>query len=117
MLKKIFFGADSSDFQNFRALVDELKIMSYLRPHINVLGLVGACTSGVDKRQLFVLTEYCENGSLRNYLVENYIKFEGFEINAVGQFIVSNLQLDILVMWSIRVFGVLYNLKIILFLQ
>ncbi len=70
-------------------MVDELKIMCHIRPHPNVLGLIGACTTFIENKQLFILTDYCEYGSLRDYLAKHYIKFEGFVVNRVGQFLVS----------------------------
>lgn len=79
---------DAANIQYFRALAGELKIMSNIRPHINVLSLIGACTNAVEQRELLMLTEYCENGSLRDYLIKNCVKFEGFEVNKAGQFIV-----------------------------
>lgn len=80
--------SDSLNLQQYRSLADELKIMSHIRPHVNVLTLVGACTQNVANRELFVLTEFCENGSLRDYLIKNSMKFEGFEVNSAGQFLV-----------------------------
>lgn len=57
------------NYHHYAALAAELKIMSHLRPHVNVLSLVGAYTA-VEKRQLFLLTEYCDGGSLLDYVIE-----------------------------------------------
>ncbi|XP_061416358.1 macrophage colony-stimulating factor 1 receptor 1-like isoform X1 [Lethenteron reissneri] len=47
------------------ALVCELKIMSHLGYHLNVVNLIGACTIG---GPVFIVTEYCPHGDLLNFL-------------------------------------------------
>lgn len=64
------------NIQHYLSLIAELKIMVHLRPHVNVIGLVGACTCGIEKRQLFVLTEFCGRGSLLDYLDDHRLDFE-----------------------------------------
>ncbi|XP_042311061.1 macrophage colony-stimulating factor 1 receptor [Sceloporus undulatus] len=47
------------------ALMSELKIMSHLGHHENIVNLLGACTHG---GPVFVITEYCPYGDLLNFL-------------------------------------------------
>ncbi|XP_069487748.1 mast/stem cell growth factor receptor Kit [Ambystoma mexicanum] len=47
------------------ALMSELKVLSYLGQHINIVNLLGACTVG---GPTLVITEYCCYGDLLNYL-------------------------------------------------
>nr|XP_003934130.2 macrophage colony-stimulating factor 1 receptor [Saimiri boliviensis boliviensis] len=47
------------------ALMSELKIMSHLGQHKNIVNLLGACTHG---GPLLVITEYCCYGDLLNFL-------------------------------------------------
>ncbi|NXG49722.1 CSF1R factor, partial [Psilopogon haemacephalus] len=47
------------------ALMSELKIMSHLGHHENIVNLLGACTSG---GPILVITEYCRYGDLLNFL-------------------------------------------------
>ncbi|KAJ6667878.1 hypothetical protein lerEdw1_016199 [Lerista edwardsae] len=47
------------------ALISELKIMSHLGHHENIVNLLGACTHG---GPVFVITEYCPYGDLLNFL-------------------------------------------------
>uniref|UniRef100_UPI00358FF675 mast/stem cell growth factor receptor Kit-like isoform X1 n=2 Tax=Myxine glutinosa TaxID=7769 RepID=UPI00358FF675 len=47
------------------ALMSELKIMSHLGHHINIVNLLGACTVG---GPILVITEYCCHGDLLNFL-------------------------------------------------
>uniref|UniRef100_A0A8D0GYU3 receptor protein-tyrosine kinase n=1 Tax=Sphenodon punctatus TaxID=8508 RepID=A0A8D0GYU3_SPHPU len=47
------------------ALMSELKIMSHLGHHENIVNLLGACTHG---GPVLVITEYCRYGDLLNFL-------------------------------------------------
>ncbi|XP_073505884.1 macrophage colony-stimulating factor 1 receptor isoform X2 [Phyllobates terribilis] len=47
------------------ALMSELKILSHLGHHGNIVNLLGACTSG---GPILVITEYCQHGDLLNFL-------------------------------------------------
>uniref|UniRef100_A0A8C0V164 Mast/stem cell growth factor receptor Kit n=1 Tax=Cyanistes caeruleus TaxID=156563 RepID=A0A8C0V164_CYACU len=47
------------------ALMSELKVLSYLGNHINIVNLLGACTIG---GPTLVITEYCCYGDLLNFL-------------------------------------------------
>ncbi|XP_048851096.1 macrophage colony-stimulating factor 1 receptor-like [Brienomyrus brachyistius] len=47
------------------ALMSELKILSHLGRHENIVNLLGACTHG---GPILVITEYCCHGDLQNFL-------------------------------------------------
>uniref|UniRef100_A0A8C9WJT7 receptor protein-tyrosine kinase n=1 Tax=Scleropages formosus TaxID=113540 RepID=A0A8C9WJT7_SCLFO len=47
------------------ALMSELKVLSYLGHHMNIVNLLGACTVG---GPTLVITEYCCHGDLLNFL-------------------------------------------------
>ncbi|KAM9314826.1 KIT proto-oncogene, receptor tyrosine kinase b [Pholidichthys leucotaenia] len=47
------------------ALMSELKVLSYLGHHLNIVNLLGACTIG---GPILVITEYCCYGDLLNFL-------------------------------------------------
>ncbi|XP_072368801.1 platelet-derived growth factor receptor beta-like isoform X1 [Scyliorhinus torazame] len=51
-----------------QALMSELKIMSHLGPHLNIVNLLGACTKG---GPIYIITEYCRHGDLVDYLYKN----------------------------------------------
>ncbi|KAM4676467.1 macrophage colony-stimulating factor 1 receptor [Discoglossus pictus] len=55
----------SADTDEVEALMSELKILSHLGHHQNVVNLLGACTSG---GPILVITEYCHYGDLLNFL-------------------------------------------------
>ncbi|XP_073993998.1 PDGF- and VEGF-receptor related isoform X3 [Rhodnius prolixus] len=61
----------NSDFALVKSLVSELKIMSHLGQHLNVVNLLGACTSGIYTGEVLVLVEYCRHGNLHNYLLKH----------------------------------------------
>ncbi|XP_049598028.1 platelet-derived growth factor receptor beta [Syngnathus scovelli] len=47
------------------SLLSELKLLCHLGPHVNIVNLLGACTSG---GPVYVVTEFCCHGDLANYL-------------------------------------------------
>ncbi|XP_033834394.1 macrophage colony-stimulating factor 1 receptor 2-like isoform X2 [Periophthalmus magnuspinnatus] len=55
-------GAVSEDRE---ALMSELKILSYIGFHQNIVNLLGACTRG---GPMLMITEYCRHGDLLNFL-------------------------------------------------
>ncbi|NXT04039.1 CSF1R factor, partial [Prunella fulvescens] len=55
----------SADRDEQEALMSELKIMSHLGHHQNIVNLLGACTCG---GPILVITEYCRYGDLLNFL-------------------------------------------------
>uniref|UniRef100_A0A4W3HFC7 receptor protein-tyrosine kinase n=1 Tax=Callorhinchus milii TaxID=7868 RepID=A0A4W3HFC7_CALMI len=64
-IKMLKSTARSSEKQ---ALMSELKIMSHLGPHLNIVNLLGACTKG---GPIYIMTEYCRHGDLVDYLHRN----------------------------------------------
>lgn len=48
-----------------QALMSELKIMTHLGPHLNIVNLLGACTKA---GPIYIITEFCFYGDLVNYL-------------------------------------------------
>uniref|UniRef100_A0AAY5L4G8 Platelet-derived growth factor receptor alpha n=1 Tax=Esox lucius TaxID=8010 RepID=A0AAY5L4G8_ESOLU len=55
-----------------QALMSELKIMTHLGPHLNIVNLLGACTKS---GPTYIITEYCFYGDLVNYLHKNRENF------------------------------------------
>lgn len=58
----------SATAAQFKALVSELKIMSHIEQHINIVNLVAACTTRLSSAELFVIVEYCDLGNLKDFL-------------------------------------------------
>ncbi|KAM4548699.1 mast/stem cell growth factor receptor kita isoform 1-T1 [Odontesthes bonariensis] len=59
------------------ALMSELKVLSYLGNHMNIVNLLGACTVG---GPTLVITEYCCFGDLLNFLRRKRESFICFKI-------------------------------------
>ncbi|KAH7639531.1 vascular endothelial growth factor receptor kdr-like [Dermatophagoides farinae] len=62
---------NSATMEQLKALSIELKIMNYIGHHINIVNLLGACTSRLIKGELYVLMEYCCHGNLQHFLQTN----------------------------------------------
>nr|XP_057919433.1 macrophage colony-stimulating factor 1 receptor isoform X1 [Doryrhamphus excisus] len=60
------------------ALMSELKILSHLGHHQNIVNLLGACTFG---GPVLVITEYCSLGDLLNFLRQKAETFVSFVMN------------------------------------
>lgn len=60
------------------ALMSELKILSHLGHHQNIVNLLGACTYG---GPVLVITEYCSLGDLLNFLRHKAETFVNFVMN------------------------------------
>uniref|UniRef100_A0A452SD78 Vascular endothelial growth factor receptor 1 n=1 Tax=Ursus americanus TaxID=9643 RepID=A0A452SD78_URSAM len=75
MLKE---GATASEY---KALMTELKILTHIGHHLNVVNLLGACTK--QGGPLMVIVEYCKYGNLSNYLKS---KRDLFFLNKVRNF-------------------------------
>ncbi len=58
-----------ADITYIKALMAELKIMIHLGRHLNILNLLGACTTSLNKRELLVIVEYCRFGNIQKYLL------------------------------------------------
>ncbi|XP_023244351.1 platelet-derived growth factor receptor alpha-like isoform X4 [Centruroides sculpturatus] len=60
---------ERADREQMKALMAELKILIHLRPHVNIVNLLGAVTENMAKGELMVVVEYCRYGNLRHYLL------------------------------------------------
>ena len=50
----------------------EIKLMSNINPHLNIVSMIGACSSEVKHHgKLWLLLEFCSHGDFKNYLIEN----------------------------------------------
>ena len=60
------------EFVAIEAFISEIKIMSIVDPHLNLVNMIGSCTSDfTETNQLWLLLEYCQYGDLKNYLIGN----------------------------------------------
>ncbi|XP_066985787.1 vascular endothelial growth factor receptor kdr-like isoform X2 [Macrobrachium rosenbergii] len=64
------------DATQIMSLTQELKIMIHIGKHLNIVNLMGSCTANVSKGELWILVEYCQHGSLLQFLHCNQHNFE-----------------------------------------
>nr|8PQJ_A Chain A, Platelet-derived growth factor receptor alpha [Homo sapiens] len=74
-----------------QALMSELKIMTHLGPHLNIVNLLGACTKS---GPIYIITEYCFYGDLVNYLHKNRDSFLSHKKKSMLDSEVKNLLSD-----------------------
>ena len=58
-----------------RSLLGELKVLSYVGTHPNVVGLVGAITRDIKKGEACLIFEYCYNGNAHELVRDRRDKF------------------------------------------
>lgn len=52
----------------FRSLLAELKMLSRVGEHDHIVNLIGACTGELKQRKLYIVVEFCANGSIDRYI-------------------------------------------------
>ena len=65
-----------ADDSQIDAVIAEMKIMSNLNMHPNLVNLLGACTSELCYNKISLLLEFCPYGDLKQFLVEHRGQFE-----------------------------------------
>ena len=88
-----------SDRNQFYAIIDELKILSNLRMHPNLVNLLGACTSNSHLNEVYLLLEYCPFGDLKRFLLDHRERFEASLQNQPGH-LESPFNSCLLLTWS-----------------
>ena len=71
---------------HLKALMDELKILCHLGHHVNIVNLLGACTTHLHKRELLLIVEFCMFGNLHNFLIKHRHIFVDQVNKTTGQF-------------------------------
>lgn len=69
----------------FKALLMELKILTHVGQHENIVNLIGACTSKIQDRQVYIIVEFCLYGCLQSYLKVNRGLFFNFTRSEIVQ--------------------------------
>lgn len=64
------------------ALMSELKMLTYIGHHENIVNLLGACTS---TGPVYLIFQYCRNGDLLNYLKSNRERFHKYLTDAFNK--------------------------------
>ncbi|CAG7719176.1 unnamed protein product, partial [Allacma fusca] len=58
----------SADIEMFKAILEEVKIMDYIGEHPNIIKFLGAETSNIQKKEIWIVLELSSKGNLREYL-------------------------------------------------
>lgn len=67
-IKSIQGLSGQQEIQNF---LYEIKIMGYIKPHFNLVNMVGSCSSDLEnKGDLWLIIEFCDLGELKTFVVE-----------------------------------------------
>ncbi|ODN04986.1 Vascular endothelial growth factor receptor 3 [Orchesella cincta] len=56
------------EVNRFKGFLSELKIMIYIGRHPHIVSLIGASTEKIKEKTLYIIVEFCANGSLEGYL-------------------------------------------------
>lgn len=62
---------DDGNIDQLKALASELKVLTHIGSHINILNVLGAITSELENGRLYIIMEYCRYGNLRNHLISS----------------------------------------------
>ena len=53
-------------------MISEIKIMSNLPPHLNIVSVIASCSSEfAENEELWILLEFCPRGDLKHFLEKN----------------------------------------------
>ena len=80
-------------------IIDEMKILSNLKKHPNLVNLVGVCRTQLHLNEIFLLLELCPFGDLKKFLVDHRHQFEAC-INNVPGHLESEYNAGLLYRWS-----------------
>jgi serine/threonine protein kinase len=65
----------TNEVELFKAVLSEVKIMIYMGHAQNVVNLLGVCTQDIRKQKIHIILEFCENGSLLQFLLRSKLNF------------------------------------------
>ena len=59
------------DHSQLSVLMSEIKILDKLDVHLNLVNMIGACTTQLEKGKLWLLLEYCPQSDMKKFLLRN----------------------------------------------
>ena len=59
------------DVSQLNVLMSEIKILDKLDVHLNLVNMIGACTTQLKEGKLWLLLEYCPQSDLKRFLLKN----------------------------------------------
>lgn len=88
---------DSQNVEQLTALLCEIKILANLDLHLNLVNMLGACTTELHNRELYLLLEFCSNGDMKSFIISHR---EDFKASLANKIAVNNLDERIFFKWS-----------------
>ena len=88
---------DPLDRTQFVSLMCEIKILGNLELNLNLVNLLGSCTSNSHNGELFMLLEFCPHGNLKDFLIRHRQDFYSSVINNIA---VNNLDERLFFKWA-----------------
>ena len=62
---------NSLDLSQLSVLMGEIKILDKLDVHLNLVNMIGACTTQIKDGKLWLLLEYCPQSDMKRFLLKN----------------------------------------------
>ena len=90
---------DILDTNTLSSFLDEMKIMSNLKHHPNLVNFVGACIEEIHEHELYIILEYCPFGDLNKFLFNKKVQFSNSLKNVPG-YLDCEFNLKLLFQWS-----------------
>ncbi|TRY77398.1 hypothetical protein TCAL_11860 [Tigriopus californicus] len=88
--------ADLLDVSQFSSLMGEMKILTNLDLHLNLVNLLGSCTSLIDQGELWLLIEYCPYGDLKTFIIKNRAQFN----NNITGLVSTDFEVRMFLKWA-----------------
>lgn len=88
--------ADLLDVSQFSSLMGEMKILTNLDLHLNLVNLLGSCTSHIDQGELWLLIEYCPHGDLKTFIIKNRAQFN----NNISGLVSTDFEVRMFLKWA-----------------
>ena len=61
----------SNNADHLKSLLGELKVMSYLGSHTNLVGIIGAITRNIKGGEFYLIFEYCSHGNAHKFITSH----------------------------------------------
>ena len=98
------------DDEQFNCMIKEMNTMSNLRPHPNLVNLLGVCTEEMQQKQIYLILEYCPLGDLKTFFMKHRDQFTKC-IKKVPGYLESDCNANLLKYWSLCIAKVALSLS------
>lgn len=88
---------DAFHVDQMSSLMCEMKILTNLDLHLNLVNLLGSCTSEMEDAKLWLLLEYCPHGDLKSFLISHRQEFRN---NIKGLLVATEHNARLFLKWA-----------------